>query len=183
MQTCLWKALGKQTDGSWTGMTSNRLRDQVQLTFVSFGFFFLGLHMGKIGQVSAHRVKVPGACCLHSQHCPLAREARGATETSLLSWKVRNSRMQCQESEFTALWATRPLWLSHSWLGWIFGSYLLLLLFDGSCLTTTGQSADSPAIPSAASIPVSQHCSRSPVTNHHGMSCPQGHISFLTLVN
>jgi len=101
MQTCLWQALDKQTDGDWTGVTSNQLSDQVQIAFAAFCFFFfLGLHMRKMGQVSAHSVKVPGPPCLHSQHYLLALGARGATETSPHSWKVRDSWTQCQVSQF-----------------------------------------------------------------------------------
>lgn len=69
--TRLRKALDKQRDGDWTGGTSNPLRDQVQVTFAAFwGFFlvfFLELHMGKMGQVSADPVKVPGTPSLHTQ--------------------------------------------------------------------------------------------------------------------
>ena len=49
MQTRLWKALDKQTDGDWTGMTSNQWSDQVQFTFAAFGFFFSGITHGEDG--------------------------------------------------------------------------------------------------------------------------------------
>lgn len=139
MQTCLWMALEKQTGGDRTRVTSNQVSDQCNSPLCLFGFFFLGLHMRKVEQVSAHPVKVPGTSCLHSQHYSLVLGARGATETSLHSWKVRNSWMQCQESPFHCVMGYQTT-MAQPQLVWLDLWFLFqLLLWDGSCLTVIGQ--------------------------------------------
>lgn len=60
-------------------------------------FVFLGLYMGRMEQVPAHPVQVPGTPCLHHL---LVLAAPDATNISFHSWEVRNSWMRCQISQF-----------------------------------------------------------------------------------
>lgn len=60
--------------------------------------------------------------CLGHPVC-VALGAQSATKTSCAAGKSETVGCNAENHISIVLWATRTLWLSHSWLGWTFGVY------------------------------------------------------------